>query len=65
MLFAQCLKLGGAGISSLTHDEHALLAARAIGKDQVVGGRENPLVSRVKKEGKISSRDRRGYEQGR
>src|ERR1019366_829563 len=42
MLFAQCLKLGRAGIPSLAHDEHALLAARAIGKDQVVGGRETP-----------------------
>jgi hypothetical protein len=27
MLFAQCLKLGRAGIPSLAHDEHALLAA--------------------------------------
>src|ERR1035437_6712986 len=53
MLFAQCLKLGGAGIPSLAQDEHALLAARAVGKDQVVGGRENPLVSRVEKERKI------------
>ena len=50
MLFAQCLKLGRAGIPSLAHDEHALLAARAIGKDQVVGGCKNPLVSSVQKE---------------
>src|ERR1700677_3830244 len=33
MLFAQCLKLGSAGIPTLTHDEHALLAPRTIGKD--------------------------------
>lgn len=30
-----------------------MLAARAKGKDQIVGGRETPLVSRVKKERKI------------
>jgi len=53
MLFAQCLKLGCAGIPPLAHDEYALLAARAIGKDQTVGGRENPPVSRVKREREI------------
>jgi len=50
MLLSQCLKLGRPGIPSLAHHEHALLAARAIGKDQVIGGRENPFVSLVKKE---------------
>ena len=53
MLFSQCLKFGCAGISSLAHDEHALPAARAIRKDQVVGERENPLASRVEKEREI------------
>ena len=45
MLFAQSLKLGSSGIPSLSHDEHALFSTRAIGKDQVIGRREDPLVS--------------------
>jgi hypothetical protein len=53
MLFAQSLKLGSSGIPSLSHYEHALLAARAIGKGEIIGGRENPLVSRVQQERKI------------
>jgi hypothetical protein len=47
MLIAQCLKLAYARIPPLTNDEHALLAARAIGEYQVVGGREGSLVVRV------------------
>ncbi|HUD75027.1 MAG TPA: hypothetical protein VMQ76_08130, partial [Terracidiphilus sp.] len=53
MLFAQCLKLGCAGIPSLSHDEHALLSARAIGKGKVIGWREDPLVSCIQQERKI------------
>src|ERR1017187_7799623 len=53
MLFAQRLKLGCAGILPLSHDEHALLSARAIGKGEVISRREDPLVSRVQKERKI------------
>ena len=53
MLFAQCLKLGYAGIPALAHDEHALLAARAIRKDQIVGGGENPFIVRVQQKRKV------------
>ena len=63
MLFAQYLKLGYAVIPPLAHDEHALLAARSVGKDEVIGGRENPLVSRLqtacKSTSLTSSRHRR------
>jgi hypothetical protein len=53
MLFAQCQKLSCTGIPSLSHDQHALFAARAIGKHQVVCGREDPLASRTQKKREI------------
>ena len=53
MFFAQCLKFSYAGVPSFARYEHALFTARAIGKYQVVSGRQTPLVSRVQKEQKI------------